>query len=348
MSALQRQRREPAGHLVAYLFGRLLFGVLALVPTGAARATGRALGGLFWRVSGRHRRIALRNLETAYGGTLDPEAGRAIARASFAHLGAIVGDATQFRKHLRRPTEALVVYEGVEHLQAAAAAGRGVLVFSGHFGHWEMVALLQHRLGVPMTMVVSPLANRRWDRFITELRSAPGNAIQSKRNAARPILKALRAGRAVAILIDQNVRGDGGLFIDFFGRAASTTPSLATLAFRSGALIVPVFSWFRPDGRLHVSYRPPIEAVRRGTVEDDVRDLMSHCTGLLEAEVRRRPEGWLWMHDRWRTRPGVEAAAGREADDPPEARAAASGTGPATGLATTPAATRPGTAEVRR
>jgi len=309
--------REPFMHLPAYLFGRALFGLLRFLPLRAARAVGRAMGILFWRLSPRHRRVARTNLETALGATLPAARRSAIARASFSHMGAIIGDATHFPEHLRRPTDQLVVYEGVEHLQAAAAAGKGVLVFSGHFGHWEMVALLQHRLGVPMTMVVAPLVNRRWDRFITRLRRAPGNAILSKRSAARPILKALRQGRAIAILIDQNVRGRGGLFIEFFGRSASTTPALATLAFRSGAPIVPVFSWFLPDGRLHVSYRPPIVAVRRGAIEDDVRDLMRTCTVMLEEEIRRRPESWLWMHDRWRTRPRTGAGAAAATSTPP-------------------------------
>jgi KDO2-lipid IV(A) lauroyltransferase len=303
MSPATAARHAPVAHLLAYLFGRALFGMLQRLPLGAARAAGRSMGALFWHVSPRHRRIALRNLDAALGATLPAERRASIARASFAHLGAIIGDATHFRDHLRHPTERLAVYEGVENLKSAAAAGKGVLVFSGHFGHWEMVALLQHRFGVPVTMVVSPLVNRRWDRFITGLRSAPGTTILSKRYAARPILKALREGRAIAILIDQNVRGEGGLFVDFFARPASTTPALATLAFRSGAPIVPVFSWFRPDGRLHVSYRAPIVAARRGAIEDDVRDLMRACTGLLEEEIRRRPESWLWMHDRWRTRP---------------------------------------------
>jgi Kdo2-lipid IVA lauroyltransferase/acyltransferase len=330
MSAIPR--REPFSHLVAYVFGRSVFALLAILPLGAARAVGRGLGRMFWRLSPRHRRIARANLEAAFGPTLTAERRDAIARASFAHLGALIGDATHFHSHLKTPTERLVLYEGVEHLESAAAAGKGVLVFSGHFGHWEMIALLQHRLGVPMTMVVSPLVNRRWDRFITRLRSAPGNDVLSKRNAARPILKALREGRAIAILIDQNVRGAGGLFIDFFGRPASTTPALATLAFRSGAPIVPVFSWFLPDGRLRVSYRAPIVATRRGAVEDDVLDLMRTCTRLLEDEVRRRPESWLWMHDRWRTRPRparAGAPAPASAGDADLALPSATGAGPA-------------------
>lgn len=349
MSAAGRTRREPIGHFIVYLFGRVVFGLLGLLPLGAARACGRGMGRLFWWVSARHRRIARGNLTIAFAGSIDARRRDAIARASFAHLGAIVGDATHFREHLRRPTETLAVYEGLEHLEAARAAGRGILVFSGHFGHWEMVALLQHRFGVPMTMVVAPLENRRWDRFITDLRAAPGNAVLSKRNAARPILRTLRDGGAIAILIDQNVRGEGGIFVDFFGLEASTTPALATLAFRSGAVILPVFSWFRLDGRLQVSYRTPIAAVRRGALEDDVVALTRTCTALLESEVRTRPEAWLWMHDRWRTRPRPDAPASPAAPDPPgdatRVGSTAAGLGPA---ATPPSLEGRSIAEARR
>ncbi|HYV85547.1 MAG TPA: lysophospholipid acyltransferase family protein [Patescibacteria group bacterium] len=312
-------RREPIGHLLVYLAGRLIFALMALLPTRAARRVGAVLGRLFFHLSPRHRRIALGNLAAALGDRLSETERLDVAHASFAHLGAIVADATHFPRHVRRPTEELAVYDGVEHLQAAAALGRGVLVFSGHYGHWELVALLQHRLGLPMTMVVSPLENTRYDRFITRLRQISGNTILSKRRAARPILKALHEGRAIAILIDQNVRGEGGLFVDFFGRPASTTPALATLAFRSGAPIVPVFSWFLPDGRLQISYRPMIQAVRQGAIEDDIRVLTRSCTAILEEEIRRRPSFWMWMHNRWRTRPpepvgAAAAGTGRRAE----------------------------------
>lgn len=357
MTTAAGARREPIGHWVVYLLGRIVFAMLGLLPLGAARACGRGLGRLFWWLSPRHRRIARGNLTIAFAGALGARQRDAIARASFAHLGAIVGDATHFPAHLRRPTGELAVYEGLEHLETARSAGRGILVFSGHFGHWEMVALLQHRLGVPMTMVVAPLENRRWDRFITRLRAAPGNAVLSKRQAARPILKTLRAGGAIAILIDQNVRGEGGIFVDFFGLAASTTPALATLAFRSGAVILPVFSWFRDDGRLQISYRAPIPAVRRGALEEDVLALTRACTALLEAEVRERPAMWLWMHDRWRTRPPASPTApaapapesGRAAGHPEGRTTGATAAGPAAsaGLESPPGAPDGLAAEVR-
>ncbi|MEE9291916.1 MAG: lysophospholipid acyltransferase family protein [Acidobacteriota bacterium] len=303
-----KPKRPGAGSLLLYLAVRTTLAALALLPRRAGQALGRLLGRVYYRCSARHRRIAYVNLRRAFGDSLD-DAGRArIARAAFAHIGMICVDAAYFPRLLRRPTAQIAVYEGEEHLKEAAAEGRGVLVFSGHFGHWELVALLQHRLGIPMSMVVRPLDNPWFDRLLVRIRCLGGNRLLPKRNAARGILRALRDGRAVAILIDQNVRGDAGVFVDFFGHPASTTPSLATFAFKSGAPIVPVFSYALPDGRLLIRYRPALRPVRRGSLQDDIVTVMRDCTRLVENEVRERPECWLWMHDRWRTRPRVNGA----------------------------------------
>ncbi len=296
-------RARPVRHFAEYIAGRLVLGALALLPRRAGLACGRATGRLFRLLSPRYRRVASRNLERAFGAGVDPRERRRISRASFAHLGTICADAAYFRRLCRAPTSRIAAYDGEQHLKAAAALGRGVLVFSGHFGHWELVALLQKRLGVPMAMVARPLENRYFDRFLTRLRTLSGNTVLPKRNASRGVLRSLREGRSVAILIDQNVRGDAGVFVDFFGLPASTTPALATFAFRSRAPIVPVFSHPLPDGRLRISYREPIHPVRKGDYADDVRALTRQCTALLEEEVRRHPEYWLWMHNRWRTRP---------------------------------------------
>src|SRR5258706_12325382 len=103
--------------------------------------------------------------------------------------------------------------------------------------------------------------------------------------------------------------GAGGVSVDFFGVPASTTPALATFALKCGAPIVPAFTYPLPDGRQHISYGPPIHAQRSGSIADDVLSVTRACTALLETEIRRRPEYWLWMHNRWGTRPPVSAPA---------------------------------------
>jgi Kdo2-lipid IVA lauroyltransferase/acyltransferase len=288
---------------LAYFFCRALLFCLACLPRSAGQLLGRLCGLLFYAISPRHRSIARANLGLAFGDTLTPSRRARLARASFAHAGMILADAAYFPRTARRPLDEVAVYEGREHLLSAASEGRGVLVFSGHFGHWELVALLQARIGVPFTMVVRPLDNARLNDYLTRLRGITGNEVIAKYDAARAVLRALRSGRAVALLIDQNVRGEGGLFVDFFGKAASTTPALATFAFKCQAPMVPVFSYPMPDGRLLIRYGPPLRAERRGTIADDILDLTRRCTSILEAEIRRHPEFWLWMHNRWRTRP---------------------------------------------
>ncbi len=300
---------RPLRAFLVYLLCRGVLGVLALLPRWLGLRCGRLLGRTFYLASSRHRRVALRNLRRAFPDVIDARGRARIARAAFAHVGMICADAAYFPRLLRLPTEAIAVYEGAEHLRAAAAQGRGVLVFSGHFGHWEMVALLQHRLGVRMAMVVRPLDNPRFDRLLSHLRSLSGNVLLPKRAAARGVLRALREGLGVALLIDQNVRGEGGVFVDFFGAPASTTPSLATFALKSGAPVVPVFSYPQPDGRLRIVYRPALQPRRQGTLQEDIVAFTVACTRLLEEEVRSHPELWFWMHNRWRTRPPAGPAA---------------------------------------
>jgi len=299
---------RPVRAFLVYALCRAALGILALLPRRTGLLCGRLLGRIFYLLSPSHRRIALANLCRALPGATDDASRVRIARAAFAHVGMICADAAYFPRILRRPTESTAVYEGTEHLRAAAALGRGVLVFSGHFGHWELVALLQHRLGVPMAMVVRPLDNPGFDRYLSRLRALSGNRILPKRAAARGVLRALRDRLGVALLIDQNVRGEGGVFVDFFGAPASTTPSLATFALKSGAPVVPVFSYPQPDGRLRIVYRPALHPQRRGTLQEDILEFTTTCTRILEEEIRRHPELWFWMHNRWRTRPPEEAA----------------------------------------
>lgn len=295
--------------------------LLRLAPRRMALTAGRGVGRLAWLVDTGHRRIALDNLAAAFGDTMSPGDRRRLTGRIFAHFGMVAVDCLLMRSLKPPDVDRLIEYEGVEHLRKAFLKGKGVFVFSAHLGNWEMVALMQGWLGYPMAMVTRPLDNPMLDRLLLEGRTRSGNRVIHKRSAVRGILKALRSGWCVAIVIDQDIRGTDHVFVDFFGRPAATTPTLGLLALKTGAPVVPAFGLPLADGRYRVTYLPEVpvqEIACTGSREADVAAITQACTRIIEQQVRARPECWLWMHKRWKSRPRrpkPESIPRREASD---------------------------------
>ena len=151
----------------------------------------------------------------------------------------------------------------------------------------------------PMHVIGRPLDNPVLDRRLAEQRGRFGNATIAKRSAARGALRVLRQGGVVGILIDQRVQPAEGILVPFFGRPAITSPLLARLALKTGAPIVPLIAHLTPAGRYQVSFHPPVDTAARG--DQAVEQITERCLDVVEAEIRRSPERWLWLHRRWRT-----------------------------------------------
>ncbi len=289
-------------HRLEAIAFRALLGLAALVPRRWLLAFGAACGWLGYRIDGRHRRIALSNLRTVFGAEMTQDRARAIVRECWKHFGRITFDTLNFRRFSRDGIGKIVHYHGLEHIRDAYAKGKGVLLFSGHFGHWELIAMMQGFLDLPLALVARPLDNPHLESMLAELRGRSGNRIIHKRNAIREILKALREQIGVAIVLDQDAR-EAGVFVPFFGRPASTTPTLALVALRSGAAVVPTYSVPREDGSYDVYYEPELTVESTGDRDADVIRITAECTAIIEGWIRRHPELWLWMHRRWKTQP---------------------------------------------
>jgi KDO2-lipid IV(A) lauroyltransferase len=277
---------------------------LFFLPRPAVLALGRGLGLLFYRLSPRHRRIALSNLETAFGKEKSAREREAIARASFAHFGRLTLETIKFAHYSRDRILGLIEIEGREHLERALARGKGVLIFSAHYGNWEAIIPVLSQIG-PLYIIARLLDNRLVDHRLTAVRTRMGGVIIDKMGAARPITRVLKSGGIMAILIDQNVLRSQAVFVDFFGRSAATTPGLASFHILTGAPLVPVFCLPR-DRRFLVKILPPPEIILTGRREEDVLKITQFCTKMIEDQIRRAPEWWLWIHKRWNTRPAGE------------------------------------------
>ncbi len=281
---------------------RLLLFFARRVPRSFLLSIGSVGGLLGYLIDGRHRRIALENLRLVYGPELDPSRARRMARDCWRHFGRITCDTLCFPRFDRDAIGRLVHYEGLEHIRGAYAKRRGVLLFSGHLGHWELTALMQGFLDLPLVLVTRPLDNHLLEEILAGLRGLSGNRIVHKRDAVREMLTALRSKLGVAIVLDQDARRDG-VFVPFLGRLASTTPTLALLALRTGAAVVPTYSVPRPDGSYTIVYEPEVPIESTGDREADVRRITAVCTQHIERWIRAHPELWLWMHRRWKTQP---------------------------------------------
>jgi len=289
-----RQVVEAAAVETAFRAARVL-------PRRALLGLGAWCGAGIGRIDRRHTAIARSNLREAFGDR--PEAERETTlRACWRHFGRITFDALAFPQLNESALGRVLKIEGIENARAALAEGRGVLVFSAHYGHWEAGAYAMGLLGIPFAVIARPLDNPLLDRRLVALRGGTGNAVIPKRRAVRETMRALAAGTAVAILIDQDAREDG-VFVPFFGRPASTTPTLALLALRTGAPIVPVFARVEQDGTITVHVQPVVPAEPTGDRDADVVRVTAACTAVVESWVRRDPEQWLWMHRRWKTVP---------------------------------------------
>jgi KDO2-lipid IV(A) lauroyltransferase len=271
-----------------------------LVPEGAVPLVGAVIGNVFGGLDVRHRRIARENVRGALGHVLGDAAQRRIVRRSFAHFGRVGLEVSRFGRMTSDSCHHIAHHEGLEHLQAAHARGRGVLIVSAHFGNWELHALLQGWVGYPLGLVVRPMDNPAIERLISRLRGQSGNTTLSKRRSLGTVQSALRRGEIVGVLVDQRPR-HGGILVPFFGRPALTSSAPALLALRTGAAMLPAFSVPRAEGGYRLVYEPEIRVERSGNIEADALRLTAAYTRSVERWVREYPELWLWMHNRWKS-----------------------------------------------
>jgi KDO2-lipid IV(A) lauroyltransferase len=283
----------------------LVEGSVARLPRSAALGCGRALGRAWAALDRRHVAIAVSNLRQAFPAWPEERALRT-ARGVYAHLGQMLLDIFWLGRRSRTEVLDLVEVSGREHVDAAMAAGRGAILVTGHLGNWELHGVAHGYLFGPIAVVARPLDNPELDARLCRFRSRGGNTVIYKQKALAQILRALRAGRGVAILIDQNVQQDDGIFVSFFDRPAATTTVAAAIALKTGAALIPCYTSALPDGRYRLTYRPAVRWDERADRRDEIGRLTQALTQEIEQAVRAAPEQWLWIHRRWKTQPRHE------------------------------------------
>lgn len=287
---------------------RALLRAAEAIPLRLRALLFEAVMGGVWLADATHRRIARINLRIAFPEMSDSDAAR-IVRRCYVRMGTAAAEFVEIPRIDACYVASRIRIEGIEHLERSMReTGLGTLCMTGHFGNWE---LLSHALSVcyrPVAFIVRPLKNPSFDRIVTERRSIRGNRVLTKADSAKEVIRELRRGTIVGILIDQNVDRHHGVLVDLFTRKAYTTHGIARIALATGARIHPAFIFRDPSDKFrHVARFGPAIPMDRGAPRDEeVVRLTRRCNEELERAIREDPVQWLWFHRRWKTRPPGE------------------------------------------
>ena len=283
-----------------YLLLKWLSRFLAALPLRFCLALGRGLGELAYLLVRRHRRTVLGEMQRCF-----PNDSRSALKSRLRRVYRAM--AMNYMEVFRwvgggdAELDARVHIAGAEHLHAALSGGRGVLVLTAHTGNWDLMGLWAARR-YPLTIISKELRQAGVNRFWMEARQRFGLKIVAAHHSYRACLQVLRRGEVLGFILDQNMTRMEGIFVDFFGKPACTTPGLAFLSAHARAPIVPCFMLREADGTHRLEVGPPIEPPPDrdpGTIHAATQ----HYTRVIEDVIRRNPDQWIWMHRRWRTVP---------------------------------------------
>ena len=285
---------------ITYLFLRGFSLFVNFLPEGFALWLGRQLGRMAFYMDWGHRKTSLENLRTAFKQEKTEQELYAIAQRTFQNLGMM---AVEFFRIPRMGVETFkknVRIEGLGKALGLLEKKKGGLLLIGHFGNWELMGLMSRVIGNPIMVIAKPMKKNRWvDEFITKIRNAAGLEVISNVKASRKVVKALSQNRVVGILIDQRAKRSEGVWADFFGRKAPTTPGLAVLAMKTGAPVLPVFMIRNGFQKHRLIIQEPLELIHTGDIQKDVEANTQLFNHTLESMVRQYPDQWFWVHRRW-------------------------------------------------
>jgi KDO2-lipid IV(A) lauroyltransferase len=290
-------RRWPPVQLFLYVVLRAVLMIVGMFPYAMAPRVGRFLGWVVQLFDRRHRRVAVKNLEKSRG-VCPPDAIPEFVDRVYGNLGMLAVEMMMIPKLIDRIGE-VVRLERFHVAEEVRRRGRGMITVIGHLGNWELIGLAVCAAGYPLHSLARPIENPRLDRYLTAFRTQTGQRIIPKHHALGEMIRVLQKNEVLIIQVDQDARSHG-VYTDFFGRPASTHRSPATLSLKYGTPIV-VADIYRENGVHHCVLSDPILPEAFKGAPDPVKALTQAYTQKFEECVRRHPDQWFWVHNRWKS-----------------------------------------------
>lgn len=302
------KRKIKFKHRVEYILFAAIVLLIKISPLFLIKLNQRLVRYLLIKLSKRHSGVVARNLKIAFPHYTAGEIS-ALTRSISHHFSSVfIEIITIFAK--KQPEQILKKVE-IFHPEVLARAldkKKGVILFSAHLGNWELIPLVMSRqFNQKVNSVARHMNNPLVEKKVKQFRKYMGSELIDKRNAIRTILKRLEKNGIVYLLIDHNTIAREGVFVDFFGKPASTVTSVSQLHLKRGIPIIPIFIHYEKD-KIVLEMLEEIDAAgtSTGNQKEDIAQLTQRCTSIIEEKIRQYPEQWFWFHNRWKTRPQQE------------------------------------------
>ena len=302
----KRPLKKRIKYSLIHWFVLALIHLVNLFPRRWVMATTGFLGGLAFHLFSDARETTIKNLNKVYGDSKSADEIRGLAKEVFKMIGRNAGDIVKglFIDNIEDLGK-VVKIDGEEHLKDAMAKGKGVIAITGHIGAFEFVGSYLGLADFRPLIIGTALKDERLNKLLIDQRESRGSEAIARGKETLKLIKGLKSGRLVLMLIDQDTKVKSR-FIDFLGHQAATPIGGTLIARRTGAVVVPMYITLQPDYSQLISIGPEIEM---DWTEDEERDLLvntKRISDTTEQAILRNPEQWVWMHERWKTKPGEE------------------------------------------
>ncbi|NPA58140.1 MAG: lysophospholipid acyltransferase family protein [Aquificae bacterium] len=287
---------------MSYILAKTLFSALKLLPRDASLKLGEGLGSLFWH-GGYRREVILTNLEMAFPFT-DTEWKKKIGKLSLQNIGRTLTEFPKIPDYVKTGyiDEIFRFEEGRELLHREG----GKILITAHIGNWEIGgAGLSREVGQVYTLAYR-MKNKKLNRLITQIRESAGAKIIFHDQPLKDFVKALKNGKTIVFLADQNALRHRGVFVDFFGHKASTVSFPAKLSLKYGVPVLFGYQYYHYETKTYRAVVREVPQPEKGSYDDMVIQLVQNYTKKIEEAVREHPDQYFWVHKRWKTRPEGE------------------------------------------
>jgi len=295
-----------AGHLknnLIYFAARSLSKFFNLLPRKPALFLGETLGLTTYLSHRAERHKTLTNLDRAFGDELSIKRKKEIARGCFITFGRAITEAMRIRRYYHTQIRPDIEVLGEENLRNAYKRGRGIVVFTGHIGNFELLAAYCAQSKYKTAVIGRELYDQRLDKMLVSNRQSMGIVNIRTDASPRTVLRYLKEGYVIGILIDTDSFRVGGELTPFFGRPAKTPTGPTQLGLISGAAFIPIFCLSLPGGKYRIIMGKELVPESRKRTRENIYRITCRMTNIIENLIRFYPEQWIWMHNRWHTRP---------------------------------------------